>query len=757
MKNPLKIVLVFMVLLSLKATAQENGMVVGLIRDATTHEPLPGVNVVLNSVSGTVTDVSGKYQLEVPPGDHSLSFRFVGYTTILKQIKLNVKEAKIINVDMVLESTLLNTVVVSAGKFEQKIEEVTVSMEVIKPSFIENTNVTSMDDAMQQVPGVTVIDGQANIRGGSGFSYGAGSRVLLLVDDLPMLAADAGDIKWSFLPVENIEQVEVIKGASSALFGSSAMNGVINVRTAYPKSKPETSINWFTGFYGDTKRKELQWWGDNSQQFQGLSFNHKEKIGQLDLVLGGNLYKDDGFRQGETEDRYRLNFNTRYRFKKIDGLSVGINGNVTYTSGGLFLLWENDSTGAYIPQGGIADSTTTISLYETTRTSLDPFITYAGKKGSTHKIRTRYFKSSNRNNTKQQSFATSYYGEYQYQKKVKELLTVTAGAVEYYATVKSELYENHNSNNFAGFAQLDLNAGRFGVSVGGRIESNTIDGKDKETIPVFRSGINYKLFENTHLRASYGQGYRYPSIAEKYISTQVGSIVIYPNDSVKSETGWTAEIGLMQGLRIGGWKGFADVAVFQSEYQDMMEFSFGLYGPFVPPTFGFGFKSLNIGNTKITGLDIGLNGQGKIGRLPISLFCGYTYINPIQKDFNPVEDTLKNSANYNILKYRYRHLFKGDIEFNPGKFMIGFSSRFNSFMENIDAVFESEATIPGVKNYRDHHHYGDWVFDFRFGYRVSENFRLSTIVRNVFNHEYMGRPADMQAPISYTLQLNMNF
>ncbi|MBL0342149.1 MAG: hypothetical protein IPP71_15275 [Bacteroidetes bacterium] len=57
-----------------------------------------------------------------------------------------------------------------------------------------------------------------------------------------------------------------------------------------------------------------------------------------------------------------------------------MNLNVTSNSGGLFLLWENDSTGAYIPQGGIADSTTTISLYETTRTSVDPFITYAGKK-----------------------------------------------------------------------------------------------------------------------------------------------------------------------------------------------------------------------------------------------------------------------------------------------------------------------------------------------------------------------------------------
>jgi len=757
MKNRISCLLVILMLMVIHVSAQEAAIVMGLVRDANTKEALPGVNVVLDGVSGTVTDLSGKYKLEVTTGDHSVSFRFVGYTSQVKSVKVVPREAKIINIDLILESTNLNTVVVSAGKFEQKIEEVTVSMEVIKPALIQNTNATSMDVVMEQVPGVAIIDGQANIRGGSGFSYGAGSRVLLLVDDLPMLAADAGDIKWSFLPVENIEQVEVIKGASSALFGSSAMNGVINVRTSYPKSKPETNINWFTGWYGDTKREQLQWWGNEMQQFRGLNFSHTEKVGQFDIVAAGNFYDDEGFRQGEEEERYRLNANTRYRFKKLEGLSIGVNANVTYTSGGLFLLWENDSTGAYIPQGGLADSTTTISLYETSRTSIDPYITYAGKNGSTHKLRTRYFKSSNKNNTNQQSEAATYYAEYQYQKRIKEFATITTGIVETYYDVRSELYENHTANNLAVFAQADLRFGKLGISLGGRLESNQSDGGDKESIPVFRSGLNYQLLKFTHLRASYGQGYRYPSIAEKFISTQVGSIVIYPNDSIKSETGWTAEIGVMQGIQIGGWRGFFDVAVFWSEYQDMLEFTFGRYGDFVPPTFGFGFKSVNIGNTKITGIDIGLNGDGRIGRLPVTLMCGYTYIDPIQLDFDPAKDTLKNSANYNILKYRYKHLFKGDIEFNPGHLMIGLSSRYNSFMENIDAVFESDATIPGVKDYREKHYYGDWVFDFRIGYRVTEHFRFAVIVRNLFNHEYMGRPADMQAPRNYTLQLNMRF
>ena len=137
------------------------------------------------------------------------------------------------------------------------LNEVTVSMEVLKPSLIENKSLQSIENAVDQVPGVNVIDGQANIRGGAGFSYGAGSRVLVMVDEMPMLTADAGDVKWTFLPVENCEQIEVIKGASSALFGSSAINGVINFRTAYAKDEPETKINFYGGVYDKPRRKEM--------------------------------------------------------------------------------------------------------------------------------------------------------------------------------------------------------------------------------------------------------------------------------------------------------------------------------------------------------------------------------------------------------------------------------------------------------------------------------------------------------------------
>lgn len=734
------------------AFAQQEAVVIGLVRDASTKEKLIGVNVVLDDITGVVTDSTGNYKLTAIEGTHKLLFRFIGYKTEVRTVTLKPSEAKIINIDLILSSTELGTVVVSAGKFEQKIEEVTVSMTVLSPSFVENTNTTSMDEALNQVPGVTVIDGQANIRGGSGFSYGAGSRVLMLVDDLPMLTADANDVKWSFLPTENLEQIEVLKGASSALFGSSAMNGVINIRTAYPKSKPETKVTLFVGGYDSPENKLYKWSGDTVQLTSGMSASHSQKFGRFDLVAAGNYFKDEGYRQGEHEEHFRVNANTRYSFSNnLEGLSAGVNANYMHTDGVLFFLWQDDSTGALIPQGGLDTATTTLSEYTTMRFNVDPFITYANKNGETHKIRTRYFKTDNNNNTNQQSFGTLYYGEYLFQKRFSENLTWTFGTSDMYSDVKSELYGDHFANNMAFYTQIDNKFNKWIFSFGARWEQNRIDTVKTQFIPVFRSGINYALFENTHLRVSYGEGYRFPSIAEKFITTSVGAIKILPNDTLQPEKGWTAEFGINQGFKISEWNASLDIAGFWQEYEDMMEFTFGVYG--TPPALGF--ASLNIGNTRIQGFDFTLTGKGTLWKFPVTILAGHTSIYPTYRDFDKINVQL-NSDSTNVLKYRYRQQFKGDIEiafFNHVIF--GTSVRYNSFMENIDNVFNY--AITGVKHYRETHPDGDWVFDARIFFTYLNHYDIGFIVKNVANHEYMGRPADLQQQRSVVMQARAKF
>jgi len=759
--------------------SQTAGVVKGMVKDPQRNEALPGATVIIDKSNGASTDVEGMFLLKAEAGTHELRCELIGYQSYTQTVTVTAGDTTRLTLTLQPDkgNQLLDEVVISAGKFEQKLSDITVSMEVIKPALIENKNTTSLDIIMNQVPGVTVADGQASIRGGSGFSYGAGSRVLLLVDEMPMLSADANDIKWNYLPLENLEQVEVIKGAASALFGSSALNGAINLRTAYAKDKPITKVTAFAGSYDAPRNLSYKWWKGTSRFQEGVNVSHAQKFNNLDLVLGGHVYNDDGYRYLETEQRARFNVNLRYNFQgKLRGLALGVNTNMMQTRGGLFFLWQNADS-VYVPQG------LDIQRYDNKRFNIDPYLNYFFKKGGKLSLRTRYFLTDNKNNKGQGARAELYYSELQYQKRFRKNFTLTGGLVLMQQQVLGDsLYGRHTGLNYAGYLQLDKKFGKLTTSLGLRGEYYKVDtaytrGYISPKInnlpfqPVLRAGLNYQAFEYTFIRASFGQGYRFPSIAEKYIATSVSALKIYPNYNLQPERGWSAEIGIKQGFGIAGFKGFLDVAGFWTEYQDMVEFVFDIYGPktgFFGNDFNYaGFKSQNIGRARINGIDVTVTGTGKIGPVNVSLLTGYTFTNPIDPDYDPLKDTL-GLPNTNILKYRNRHLFKNDIQLDYKKFSLGFSTRYFSFMENVDrrftqsilheygATFDeipSTYVLPGLREYREEHHTGTWIHDLRASYQAMRLLKVSFIVNNVFNVEYMARPGDVRPPRMFILQL----
>lgn len=780
MLKPLKYILTAAFFYSCQLYAQTIGVVKGMVKDHPGGEALPGATVILDKTNGASTDANGLFMLRSEPGSYELRCEMLGYTSFTQTVTVKAGDTTFVTIDLQADkgNRLLDEVVVSAGKFEQKLSDITVSMEVIKPQLIENKNTTSLDVIMNQVPGVTVADGQASIRGGSGFSYGAGSRVLLLVDEMPMLSADANDIKWNYLPLENLEQVEVIKGAASALFGSSALNGAINLRTAYARDKPVTKVTAFAGSYDAPRRASYKWWKGTSRFQEGVNFSHAQKLKNLDLVIGGHVYNDDGYRYLETEQRARLNVNLRYNFQgKLRGLALGVNTNMMQTRGGLFFLWQNADS-AYVPQG------LNIQRYDNKRFNIDPYINYLFKKGGKLSLRTRYFLTDNSNDKGQGARAELYYSELQYQKRFKNNFTLTAGAVYMEQQVLGDsLYGRHTGTNYAGYLQLDKKFGRLTTSLGIRGEYYKVDTsytrgyispkiKDLPFQPVLRAGLNYQAFEYTFIRASFGQGYRFPSIAEKYIATSVSALKIYPNYNLQPERGWSAEVGIKQGFGIAGFKGFLDIAGFWTEYQDMVEFVFDIYGPktgfFGNDSEYAGFKSQNTGKARINGIDVTLTGTGKIGPINVSLLTGYTFTNPIDPNYDPLKDTL-GLPNTNILKYRNRHLFKNDIQLDYKKFSLGFSTRYFSFMENVDRRFTqsilheygpafdeipSTYILPGLREYREQqHNKGNWIHDLRVSYQAIKLLKVSFIVNNLFNAEYMARPGDVRPPRMFIVQL----
>lgn len=742
----------------------------------TDNENIPGAVILLNKSHYTVSDFEGLYRIKVSEGEYSLECSYVGYDTYTANISIP-KEVDSLNYNIQLSKnkTLLDEVVVAAGRYEQNITDITVSMEVLKPTLIQNKNITQLDQVMNQVSGVNVYDSQISIRGGSGFSYGAGTRVIMLVDEMPMISGDANDIKWNYLPLETTEQVEVIKGAASALYGSSALNGVINLRTMYAKSKPYTHVTIFTGSYDAPQNLSYKWWKGTSQWQRGINFAYGEKINNWDVVIGGHLFSDDGFRMLETEDRGRLNANIRYNFKKISGLSVGVNTNMMNTKGGLFFLWQNADS-VYIPQGF------SIQKYNNNRFNIDPFIHYVFGNNKLS-LKNRYYITQNRNDKNQDATAELYYNELQYQKKLNHY-TITAGALQILQQVYSDsLYGRHTGKNYAGYIQCDAKYNKLNISLGLRGEYFRIDTaytrgyisdkiKNLPFQPVMRFGINYQLWKYTFIRASYGQGYRFPSIAEKYVSTNVSSLKIFPNPELQPERGYSAEIGIKQAVKFLDWKGYVDLSAFYMEYRNMIEFVFDIYAPNGPTGFFLndlpyaGFMSQNIGNALIKGAEVTLMGTGKIGHVHTTLFGGYTYIDPVMMGFDPIRDTL-GLPGIKTLKYRNKHLLKNDIQLDWKFVSIGWSIRYQSPMENIDRRFVESIfkeygldlpifyILPGLKEYREKHNKGDWIHDARIGFQLTKTMKLSYIVNNVFNEEYTSRPGDVRPPRQHVVQIQV--
>ena len=93
-------------------------------------------------------------------------------------------------------------------------------------------------------------------------------------------------------------------------------------------------------------RKELIW-RDRLPLMAGGSFSHLRKAGNLDLTLGGNYYKNQGYREGDYDNHIRGNTALRYRFEKIQGLEMGLAASAMYVDKSDFLLWLDADSGAY--------------------------------------------------------------------------------------------------------------------------------------------------------------------------------------------------------------------------------------------------------------------------------------------------------------------------------------------------------------------------------------------------------------------------
>lgn len=234
-----------------QGATKEARKVTGIITDEN-GETLPGVNIILQgTATGTITDVEGRYSIEVPDPKAVLIFSSVGY---LKQ-EITVGNQTVINVAMESDITSLEEVVV-VGYGTQKKESLTAAISNIASKEIQTTTHASLAQKLQgKVSGLQIrqnagqpgeFNTMINVRG-----FGT---PLFVIDGI----ARDGASEFQRLNPEDIESISVLKDASAAIYGVRAANGVIIVTTKKgAKGKPEFSYHGVVGFQSPTNVPEM--------------------------------------------------------------------------------------------------------------------------------------------------------------------------------------------------------------------------------------------------------------------------------------------------------------------------------------------------------------------------------------------------------------------------------------------------------------------------------------------------------------------
>lgn len=816
-------IIVFLVFfVSIQTLLAQKVTITGKVVDSQTGEELPGAKITVNEGQIVIgTNMDGRYSFEIEKVESiKMKINYIGYKEV--EIEIKGKDLKsneyTKNVELVAEGTTTEEVIVTDSRYEKKAEDITISVSTLKPKAIDAQASTDLLKAMEQTSGITIMKDQPNIRGSAGYTYGSGTRVLTMLDGLPMISADRSSTNFDMLPTDNIKQVEVIKGASSVLFGAGAMGGVINVLTADPTIVPKSSIRIRHEVFGNPRSKEANWDGRSSAINTSFHGFHSRKIKNFDLTAQLDLIRNSGYKQEEFSNRGRFLFMTKYYVPGVEGLYIGLNGQVNLDSSATFIAWS----GPY-PQGILTPGQGFLSYQWLQRYTLDPSVAYLTKKGDRYIYRGRLFHQANAISTGQSGTATLIYNDFQFIKGLITAkdssgfnLTALAGVSHQRNSVfAKQTFGKAFGDQIGAFLQFDIKWGRLNATAGVRYQYEVIEGDKFEfkyqgllldTVervgrerlvtmrePVARFGLNYRVHKATYLRASAGQGLRSPSVAERYTTTTAGGILVLPNPSIKVEKGYTAEVGVKQLFKFSDWKGFIDLSAFTMQFENMVEFLFDRNNSSFT---SFGFAAQNISNASINGLEINGYIDGKAGNWIFSYGGGATFIDPINKNGLKTFRVYGLDANGNIdstkieevqfdgkddpslvlgagyffvseeekqkayndqpytLKYRSKITLRNSFEIGYKQVTAMINHRYNSHMVNVDKIFV--LAIPGAKEFREKHNKGANVFDLIISYQIRKNV-LSFHIFNVLNEEYALIPGSMGAQRSFCLQYRWNF
>ncbi|MFL2982826.1 MAG: TonB-dependent receptor domain-containing protein [Candidatus Neomarinimicrobiota bacterium] len=267
----------------LTITLAQNGSIRGKVLDSTNDTPLIGANVIIkNTTKGSATNVDGLFEInDLEPGSYTLMVSYIGYSNYEDSFQLDPNQN--IEKDLLLkpEAIEMETYVVTASRRRERVEDAPAAISVISKTEIRRESNTNLGDYLKGTKGIDFTQSGIDSYNmtARGFNSSFSSRLLTLTDgrmaNVPSLRLTA----YNVIPVsfEDVEQIEVVLGPSSALYGPNAHSGVLNIVTSSPLRSTGTSINIQGGLLNQA----------DTDLLKKITFRTAHKFGNIGIKLSG--------------------------------------------------------------------------------------------------------------------------------------------------------------------------------------------------------------------------------------------------------------------------------------------------------------------------------------------------------------------------------------------------------------------------------------------------------------------------------------
>lgn len=528
-----------------------------------------------------------------------------------------------------------DSVVVTSSLDPEPRDDTPATVTVIDQQEIEARQAHTLADLLWSVPGVTVAQAGAPGQQTSVFIRGANSnQTLLLWNGIPLNDPYFGDINWQFVPTEGVERVEVVRGPFSALYGSNAVGGVVQVLTG-SASRRELMADVEGGEHGYVQ----------GQVAGGVN------LGEVRLDATGHVRHDEGTLNNDFFDGEEGVVRALWGFQP--GSTLGL------------MVRANDSETGVPFSSGVPTPDTTIAWQE--REAAVPFDLTGGRWTVDAQLSDTRFDDRFRSpddpfgayasDTHSQTFDGRAVGSYHVLQVPGQDLEVSLGAEdERFLVTNVDIFgtnlDRATQRTWAGFGQASYGGGPLHFDVGLRRDDNDVYGGQTS----LRAGGVLRLADHTRVRASFGQAFRAPSLGELFFPFS-------GNPNLRPETSTTSELGLEQ--EVGGWHFLA--TGFETRQRNLIAFD------------NFSQQDVNIGRARSRGVE----GDAGLRQGIFRAEWNGTYLRAVDEDTGlPLLRRPKWSSNL-LLTAR------------PGPWTVTFAGRYVGERADLDPVTGANTTNPG--------------------------------------------------------------